>query len=141
VFPCSPSHVPLNNFPLTLYPCSYIPLFLCSHVPTISLTLTPQTFIHPYKHTHTHIHTQGESEYFFQDRSDENIEDEALLRLLSFNNVILTSHQSFLTNEALSAIAQTTLQNVSYALEFGHWGRERDILLPLENNIVRLSSA
>jgi D-lactate dehydrogenase len=55
---------------------------------------------------------EGESRYFFNDGSDENIEDEVLLRLLAFNNVIVTSHQSFLTNEALTNIAHTTVQNI-----------------------------
>ena len=38
--------------------------------------------------------------------------DDMLARLLSFNNVIVTSHQGFFTREALDNIAHTTLQNV-----------------------------
>ncbi len=55
---------------------------------------------------------EEEEEVFFEDHSSENIHDEQLLRLMSFNNVILTSHQAFLTQEALTNIADTTLQNI-----------------------------
>ena len=40
------------------------------------------------------------------------IDDDTLARLLSFNNVIVTSHQAFFTKEAMTNIAHTTLQNV-----------------------------
>lgn len=55
---------------------------------------------------------EEESDYFYQDKSDTNIADETLLRLLSFNNVIVTSHQAFLTEDALTNIATTTLESV-----------------------------
>ncbi|KAJ3119684.1 hypothetical protein HK098_005230 [Nowakowskiella sp. JEL0407] len=55
---------------------------------------------------------EGESEYFFEDKSAEVIKDDTLARLMMFNNVIVTSHQAFLTGEALSAIANVTLANV-----------------------------
>jgi D-lactate dehydrogenase len=55
---------------------------------------------------------EEESEYFFEDFSSESIDDDNLARLLSFSNVLVTSHQAFLTKEALSNIAQTTLENV-----------------------------
>jgi D-lactate dehydrogenase len=55
---------------------------------------------------------EEESEYFFEDRSDEVILDDILARLLTFNNVIVTSHQGFFTREALANIAETTLQNI-----------------------------
>lgn len=55
---------------------------------------------------------EEESEYFFEDRSDEVIMDDVLARLLTFNNVIVTSHQGFFTREALANIAETTLQNI-----------------------------
>jgi D-lactate dehydrogenase len=55
---------------------------------------------------------EEESEYFFEDFSAEIIDDDILVRLLSFNNVLITSHQAFLTKEALSNIAETTLENV-----------------------------
>lgn len=55
---------------------------------------------------------EEEGEYFFEDFSDNIINDDILARLLSFNNVIVTSHQAFFTKEALTNIAQTTLQNI-----------------------------
>ncbi len=55
---------------------------------------------------------EEESQYFYEDRSDKIIDDDTLARLLSFNNVIVTSHQAYFTQEALSNIATTTLQNV-----------------------------
>jgi len=55
---------------------------------------------------------EEESDYFFEDVSDTVITDDNLLRLLSFNNVIVTSHQAFFTQEALHNIAETTLQNI-----------------------------
>lgn len=56
---------------------------------------------------------EEESAYFFEDLSAEVMTDDVLARLLTFNNVIVTSHQAFLTDEALNAIAHTTLANVS----------------------------
>lgn len=55
---------------------------------------------------------EEESDYFYEDRSDRIINDDVLARLLSFNNVIVTSHQAYFTHEALDNIAHTTLQNV-----------------------------
>ena len=55
---------------------------------------------------------EEESEYFYEDQSDKIIDDDTLARLLSFNNVIVTSHQAFFTREALANIASTTLQNI-----------------------------
>jgi D-lactate dehydrogenase len=55
---------------------------------------------------------EEESEYFFEDRSNKVIDDDVLARLLSFNNVIVTSHQAFFTKEAMYNIAETTLQNI-----------------------------
>ena len=55
---------------------------------------------------------EEEGEYFYEDKSDKIIDDDELARLLSFNNVIVTSHQAFFTKEALHNIAETTLQNI-----------------------------
>lgn len=55
---------------------------------------------------------EEEGEYFYEDQSDKIIDDDVLARLLSFNNVIVTSHQAFFTKEALHNIAETTLQNI-----------------------------
>ena len=47
----------------------------------------------------------------FEDRSEQILEHSITARLLSFPNVMITSHQGFFTREALSAIAETTLAN------------------------------
>lgn len=55
---------------------------------------------------------EEEAEYFYEDYSNEIIEDEVLALLVSMPNVLVTSHQAFLTNEALQNIAETTLANI-----------------------------
>jgi len=55
---------------------------------------------------------EEESKFFFEDLSDRVLTDDILARLLTFNNVIITSHQGFFTREALYNIAQTTMQNI-----------------------------
>ena len=55
---------------------------------------------------------EEEEQYFFEDMSSSVIEDDVLIRLLSFNNVLVTAHQAFFTQEALANIAQTTLKNI-----------------------------
>lgn len=55
---------------------------------------------------------EEESELFYEDRSDSIIEDDVLVRLISMPNVIVTSHQAFLTKEALNNIAATTVDNL-----------------------------
>ena len=54
---------------------------------------------------------EEESNNVFEDRSEEILEHSTTARLLSFPNVVITSHQGFFTREALEAIASTTLQN------------------------------
>lgn len=55
---------------------------------------------------------EEESELFFEDFSNTIVQDDVLARLISLPNVILTSHQAFLTDEALEKIAHTTLDNL-----------------------------
>ena len=55
---------------------------------------------------------EEEADIFFQDRSGHILNDELLSRLISMPNVIVTSHQAFLTQEALHNIAETTLGNI-----------------------------
>ncbi len=55
---------------------------------------------------------EEEAAYFYEDTSDNIMRDDTLARLLSFNNVIITSHQGFFTREALDNIARTTLSNI-----------------------------
>jgi D-lactate dehydrogenase len=79
---------------------------------------------------------EEEEGIFFQDLSNRVLQDDVLARLLSFPNVLITSHQAFLTLEALASIARTTLENVS-AFERGE---------PLRNavrmeNVLRRTAA
>lgn len=60
---------------------------------------------------------EEEGNYFYEDTSDAVIVDDTLARLLSFNNVYVTSHQAFFTREALHNIANTTLRNVKDFVE------------------------
>ena len=55
---------------------------------------------------------EEESDLFFEDFSGHILEDDTLARLISMPNVIVTSHQAFLTEEALSNIAETTVNNL-----------------------------
>ena len=55
---------------------------------------------------------EEEAEYFFKDMSTKVIEDDILGRLLSFHNVLITSHQAYFTQEAVEAITKTTLNNI-----------------------------
>jgi len=56
---------------------------------------------------------EEETNNVFEDRSDQILEHSITARLLSFPNVMITSHQGFFTREALHAIAETTLQNAT----------------------------
>jgi D-lactate dehydrogenase len=56
---------------------------------------------------------EEEEGVFFQNLSDEGLHDDVLARLLTFPNVLITSHQGFLTREALTNIAQTTLASIT----------------------------
>lgn len=60
---------------------------------------------------------EEEAEYFFEDFSNEIIEDEILAQLMMMPNVIITSHQAFLTREALENIADTTYRNLLEYME------------------------
>ena len=55
---------------------------------------------------------EEESDFFFEDYSGHIVEDDTLARLITMPNVIVTSHQAFLTEEALSNIAETTVNNI-----------------------------
>lgn len=56
---------------------------------------------------------EQEEKLFFHDLSENVIKDDLIMRLLSFPNVLITSHQGFLTDEALTQIALVTFQNIS----------------------------
>ncbi len=68
---------------------------------------------------------EEEEGVFYEDRSGDIIADDNLARLMTFPNVLITSHMGFFTREAMQAIARTTLEN-AYALENG---------LPLANQV------
>ena len=62
---------------------------------------------------------EEESEVFFEDNSGHIMEDDTLARLITMPNVIVTSHQAFLTEEALSNIAEVTVENITEFFEIG----------------------
>lgn len=68
---------------------------------------------------------EEEEGIFYEDKSNEIMRDENLARLMTFPNVLITSHMGFFTKEAMQAIAKVTLEN-AYALENG---------LPLVNQV------
>ena len=54
---------------------------------------------------------ENEAELFFKDRSQMIIQDDIFERLLSFHNVLITPHQAFYTQEAVTEIAKITIKN------------------------------
>jgi D-lactate dehydrogenase len=70
---------------------------------------------------------EEEEGIFFEDLSGQVLQDDELARLLTFPNVIITSHQAFLTHEALSDIARTTITNLE-ALATGRPYVENSVL-------------
>ena len=71
---------------------------------------------------------EEESDLFFEDNSGHIMEDDTLARLISMPNVIVTSHQAFLTEEALENIAETTAKNISGFIERGECPNELCII-------------
>ena len=67
---------------------------------------------------------EEESDVFFHDYSNHIVNDDVLARLISMPNVILTSHQAFLTAEALANIADTTYKNIEDYHRDGFCGNE-----------------
>ncbi len=60
---------------------------------------------------------EEEDEYFFEDRSSDIINDDELIKLMAFPNVLITSHQAFFTDESLEAIANVTCENFKNVIE------------------------
>ena len=56
---------------------------------------------------------EQEDKLFFHNLSEEVIQDDVIMRLISFPNVLITAHQGFFTEEALTQIAQITIRNIS----------------------------
>lgn len=67
---------------------------------------------------------EEEAGIFFHDMSDKVLTDDVLARLMTFNNVVVTSHQAYLTIEALHNIAETTIANIE---EFGSGKRGAEL--------------
>ncbi len=67
---------------------------------------------------------EEEGDLFFEDMSDETYRDERMATLLSMPNVLITSHQAFLTDEALENIAVVTLENIKNYFETGELKNE-----------------
>lgn len=67
---------------------------------------------------------EEESDVFFEDFSGHIIDDDNLARLISMPNVLVTSHQAFLTEEALNNIAETTVKNITDFLTTGESDNE-----------------
>ena len=67
---------------------------------------------------------EEEGDLFFEDKSGHILEDDTLARLISMPNVIVTSHQAFLTEEALENIAETTVQNLLALRDHGQCENE-----------------
>ena len=63
---------------------------------------------------------EQEEHLFFRDLSNTVIQDDEIQRLMSFPNVLVTAHQAFFTDEALSEIATTTLKNVEQLVKEGN---------------------
>ena len=63
---------------------------------------------------------EQEDAIFFEDHSFDIIQDDVLMRLMTFPNVLVTSHQGFLTREALQTIAKTTFANLNQLLASNH---------------------
>ena len=70
---------------------------------------------------------EEEKKNVFEDRSDEIMETSITARLLSFPNVIITSHQGFFTYEALDAISETTLNNAMAFTKGERTGNEVEV--------------
>lgn len=67
---------------------------------------------------------EEEEQLFFRDLSSHVIQDDVFARLLTFPNVLVTAHQGFFTKEALRAISETTLANVSAFEQGARTGNE-----------------
>lgn len=67
---------------------------------------------------------EEEEELFFEDHSDDILQDDVIARLMTFPNVLITSHQAFLTKEALDNIVSTTLHNITCFEENTHCENE-----------------
>lgn len=72
---------------------------------------------------------EQEEHLFFRDLSASIIEDDMIQRLMSFPNVLVTAHQAFFTNEALTQITLTTLRHVKELLEGNNLSEKSALLV------------
>jgi D-lactate dehydrogenase len=72
---------------------------------------------------------EQEDKLFFKDLSATIIEDDTIQRLMSFPNVLITAHQAFFTNEALTQIATTTLKNVQELIQTGNLSNKAALIV------------
>lgn len=72
---------------------------------------------------------EQEDKLFFKDLSATIIEDDTIQRLMSFPNVLITAHQAFFTNEALTQIASTTLNNVQELMQTGNLSNKAALIV------------
>ena len=77
---------------------------------------------------------EEESDLFYEDNSATIVKDDILSRLICLPNVIVTSHQGFLTGEALTNIASTTLENISEF--FADGSLDNQMLMNFSKNTV-----
>src|SRR4029078_9762487 len=70
---------------------------------------------------------EEEEGLFFRDLSDRILADDVFARLVSFPNVLVTSHQAFFTHEAMTTIAETTLRNID---DFAAGRENENVLKP-----------
>jgi D-lactate dehydrogenase len=82
---------------------------------------------------------EEEADIFFEDLSDEVIEDDVFARLLTFPNVVVTGHQAFFTREALTRIAATTIANLISFRETGRAPEENRVVQKLHTRKLRSS--
>ena len=70
---------------------------------------------------------EAEAGLFFLDKSLEAVDDDTLARLVTFPNVLVTSHQAYYTQDAVTQIIDATLQNV---LDYTAGRRSENVLVP-----------
>jgi len=78
---------------------------------------------------------EEEGDIFFQDLSERVLQDDTLARLLTFPNVLVTSHQAFFTHEAVECIARSTVENIAGFLASGAEGVAPDNLVHYRSHV------
>jgi D-lactate dehydrogenase len=71
---------------------------------------------------------EQEEKLFFRDLSSDIITDDAIQRLMSFPNVLVTAHQAFFTKEAVTQIALTTFENIKELTQQGNLSNKAALL-------------